>query len=104
MEAQLCTADHERIGHVEAAVAHEDELLALELTQVLTDGEHIGQDLGGMVFVGQAVPYGNTCVLCQLLDDGLTEATVLNAVVKSAQNAGGIGDGFLLADLRTGRI
>ena len=50
---------------------------------------------------GQAIPYGNTGVFCQIFHDGLGKTTVLNTVVHSAQHPGGIGNGLFLAHLRT---
>ena len=57
--------------------------------------------LGGMEFIGQTVEHGHAGVLGQLVHDLLAVAPVLNAVVHPAQHPGGIGDGLLLADLRT---
>ena len=79
--------------------AHVHQLLALQIAQVLTNGEEVGQDLGGVEFIGQAIPNGNTGVSGQVFHDGLGETTVLNAVVHTAQDSGGVGDGFLLAHL-----
>ena len=52
-----------------------------------------------MELVGQAVPDGDAGVLCELLDLGLLEATVLDAVEHAAEDAGGVGDGLLVAHL-----
>ena len=71
---------------------------------MLLDGQEVGQDLGGMELVGQAVPHRHAGILCQFLYDALTVAAVLNAIEHSTQNPCGVGDGFLLADLGTGGI
>ena len=69
------------------------------MAELLPDGEHIGQHLGGMEVVGQAVPHGHAGVLGQILHHALLEAAVLDAVVHAAQDLGGVGQGFLLAHL-----
>ncbi len=56
-----------------------------------------------MEFVGQAVPHGYTRIFGQLLDRGLGEAAVFDAVEHAAQHAGGVFHRFLDADLRAGR-
>ena len=67
---------------------------------MLLDGHQVGQRLGGMEFVGQAVPYRHARILGQVVHDALAEAAVFNAVVHAAQHARGIGDALLFADLR----
>ena len=62
----------------------------------------IGQNLGGMIFIGQPVPDRHTGIGRQLFDDFLPESPVFDAVIHSAQNTGGVLHGFLMADLRTG--
>ena len=99
VHAQLGGDHHQRVGHVVPGVAHEGEVLALDGAEVLLDGEDVGQHLGGVELVGQAVPNGNAGVLGQIVHDGLVKAAVLNAVVDAAQDTGGIRDGFLLAHL-----
>ena len=62
-------------------------------------GEEVGEDLGGVGFVGEAVPHGHVGETGQLFHDVLTEAAVFDAVVHTGEHAGGVGHGFLLADL-----
>lgn len=69
------------------------------MAEVLLDGEHVGNHLGGMELGGQAVPDGHAGVLGEALDLLLLEATVLDAVVHAAQDTGGVLDGLLLAHL-----
>ena len=71
---------------------------------MLLDRQKIGQDLRGMEFVRQSVPDGDARVFCQILDDLLPVAAVFDAVVHAAEDARGVGDGLLFADLRAGRV
>ena len=43
---------------------------AHEAAEVLPDGEEVGEDLGGVELVGQAVPDRHTGVAGQLFHDG----------------------------------
>ena len=104
MHAHLRAADHEGVAHVVAGVAHVDELFALERAEVLLNGQEVREDLRGVEFVRQAVPDGHARIFCQLLDDRLAVAAVLDAVVHPAEDAGGVGDRLLFADLRAGRV
>ena len=104
MHAHLRAADHEGVAHVVAGVAHVDELFALERAEVLLNGQEVREDLRGMEFVRQAVPDGHARVFGQLLNDRLAVAAVLNAVVHPAEDAGGVIDRLLFADLRAGRV
>ena len=65
-------------------------------------GKEIGQNLGGMEFVGEAVPHRNPGVLRQFLHNILPEAAVLDAVKHAAQHPGGVPHAFLDTYLRTG--
>ena len=71
---------------------------------MLPDGEEVGKDLGGVELVGQAVPHRHTGVVRQLFHDLLAVATVLDAVKHPSQHPGGIGDGFLFANLAAGGV
>ena len=68
------------------------------------DGQEVGKDLGGMELVGQAVPDRNTGVMGQVFHDLLPIAAVLDAVKHPAQHPGGVGNGFLFADLTARRV
>ena len=74
------------------------------MAKVLPDGEEVGQDLGGMELVGQAVPHRHTGVVGKVFHDLLAIAAVLDAVEHAAQHTGSVGDGLLLADLAAGRV
>ena len=99
VQAHLGTAHHQAVAHVVAGVAEVDEVDALQLAEVLPDGEEVGQNLGGVELVGQAVPHGHPGVVGQVFHDLLAVAAVLDAVKHAAQHPGGVGDGLLLADL-----
>ena len=66
---------------------------------MLLHGQEIRQQLGRMKLVGQAVPYRNTGIFGKGFDHFLTMAAVLNTVIHPAQHAGGIFNGFFMADL-----
>ena len=57
-----------------------------------------------MPVVGQTVPHRNTGQSSKLVNVCLLGATELNAVVEAAENASGVGDGFLVAHLGAGGI
>ncbi len=101
---QLGAHHHQGVGHVVAGIAEEGELATAHIAELLFDGEDVGQHLGGMEGVGQAVPHGHAGVTSQVLHHGLLEATVLNAVVHTAQHLGGVRQGLLLAHLRGGGV
>ena len=57
-----------------------------------------------MKFIGQSIPYRNTCILCQLLYDLLPISAVLNTVKHPAEYSCRIFDALLLTDLGARRI
>ena len=99
MEAHLGAAHHQAVAHVVAGVAEIDEVDALQFAEMLPDGEEVGEDLGGVELVGQAVPDRHPRIAGEVFYDLLAVATVLDAVEHPAQHAGGVGDGLLFADL-----
>lgn len=68
------------------------------------DRQKIGQNLRRMELVRQSVPNRDARVFRQILHDLLPKAAIFNAVEHPAEDAGRVGDGFLLADLRAGGI
>ena len=102
MHTHLGSAHHQAVAHVVAGVAQIHQLHAAQLAEVLLNGQEVGQDLGGVELVGEAVEHGHTGVLSQLLHQILTKAAVLDAVIHPAQDAGGVSDGLLHADLAAG--
>ena len=100
VQSQLGADDHERVCNVVARVAEESQLAALEVAELLTRGQDVREHLRGMEIVGQAVPDRDAGVLRQILDRGLLEAAVFDAVVHPSEHLGGVGDRLLLAHLR----
>ena len=96
MEAHLSATHHQAVAHVVAGVAEIDEADALQFAEMLPDGEEVGEDLGGVELVGQAVPDRHPRIAGEVLYDLLAVAAVLDAVEHPAQHAGGVGDGLLL--------
>ena len=104
VQTHLGTAHHQAVAHVVAGIAEVDEMDALQAAEVLPDGQEVGKDLGGVELVGQAVPDRNTGVMGQVFHDLLPIAAVLDAVKHPAQHPGGVGNGFLFADLAARRV
>jgi hypothetical protein len=69
------------------------------LVAVLAHREDVGQDLGGVELVGQAVPHRDAGVPGEGLDGLLPIAPVLDAVEGPPEHAGGVLHGLLVADL-----
>ena len=80
VHAHLRAADHEGVAHVEARIAHVDELFALQLAKMFLDRQEIGQNLRRMELVCQAVPDRDARVFRQILHDLLPKAAIFNAV------------------------
>ena len=66
---------------------------------MLLHGQEVGEDLGGMELVGEAVPDGDAGIGGQFFDPFLAVAAVFDAVEHAAEHAGGVLDGLLHADL-----
>ena len=101
VHTHFCTGDHQRIAHVESCIAHIYQLSALQITEMLADGQKVCQHLCRMILVCQSVPYRHACVFCQLLYDFLAKSAVFNSLVHSSQDTSSILNAFFLADLRT---
>ena len=71
---------------------------------MLLQGHHVGQNLGGVVPVGEAVPHGDAGPFGQVLHNLLGVAPVLDAVEEAAQDLGGVLQGLLLAHLGAARV
>ncbi|MNN07476.1 hypothetical protein D3C81_1203020 [compost metagenome] len=105
VHAELGADQQQRVAHVVAGIAQVGVADVVQrLVAVLTHGQHVGDHLGGVVFVGQAVEHRNTGELGQFFDDFLLEATVLDGVVHAPEHAGGVLHAFLVADLRGVRV
>ena len=93
------------IAHVVARVADIGVGGLLQgFAAVFAHGKEVGQDLGGVEFVGQAVEYRHAGVTRQFFHDFLSVAPVFDAVEHSAQHAGGVFDAFFVADLAAARF
>ncbi|MCY1433153.1 hypothetical protein D9M71_491740 [compost metagenome] len=105
VHAELGADQQQRVAHVVAGVAQVGVAdLVQRLVAVLTHGQHVGEHLGRVVFVGQAVEHRYAGELGQFFDDFLLEATVLDGVVHAPEHAGGVLHAFLVADLRGVRV
>ena len=93
-------------AHVEAAVAHEAvaDLVERLAVGVLGHGEEVGEHLGGVPLVGQAVVDRHVGVLGQLLHGRLRLAAELDRVEHPRQHPGGVGGRLLVPDLRGRRV
>jgi len=67
---------------------------------MLNHRQQIGEDLGGVKLIGQAVPHRHAGVAGKFFNRGLSKAAVLDPVVHAAQHASGILHRLLGADLR----
>ena len=101
VHAHLRPADQQRVAHVVAGVS---EVAVRDVPQRLVaelgHRQEVGEDLGGMELVGQAVPDRDPGELRQVLDDLLAEPAVLDAVVDAAEDARRVLHRLLVADLR----
>ncbi len=105
VHAHFGRAHHPGVAHVVPHVAGEDHLhLVQGLGTVLFQGHHVGENLGGVVPVGEAVPHGDAGPLCQVFHYLLGIAPVLDAVEEAAQHLGGVLQGFFLAHLGAARV
>ena len=77
------------VGHV-VAVAHIGELEALKLLAVFRDGEEVGQDLAGMVGIGQRVDDRHIGAGSDLFDLGLGKRAQHDAVVEVLKHLYGV--------------
>ena len=99
VQAHLGAANHQGVAHVVAGIAHVSEFQPGQLAKVLFNRQKVSQNLGGVELIGQAIPYRYGGILGQLVHNLLAIAAVLNAVKHAAQHLGGVGNGFLFADL-----
>ena len=99
MKAQLGARDHEGIPHIVARIPHISEFFPGQTSQMLTYRQEIGQKLGRMVLICQAVSDRDAGIAGELLNPGLLKTAVLDAVEHSSQHARRIADALLLSDL-----
>ena len=104
MKSELRACDHEGVAHVVAGVSHIGEFPSLQFSEMLPDGQHVGQHLRRMIFIGQTVPHRNACIGAERLYDLLAETAVFDSVIDASQHAGSIRDALFLADLGSAGI
>ncbi len=91
MHPELSAPDHKGVRHVIPSVAAVHQPYALELLpEVLLNRQKVGENLRGVVNIGEAVPYGNSRLLRQFFNQRLFETAVLNAVEHSPENSSGV--------------
>ena len=101
---ELRAADQERVAHVVAGVAEVAVRdLGQRLVRELEHRQDVGEDLGRVELVGQAVPDRHAGELGELVDDLLAVAAVLDRVVDPAEHAGRVLHRLLVADLGPAR-
>ena len=104
--ARLGATHHQRIGNVVAAVADVCDGAVLKRPERLFNGEKVGENLRGVVVVGQAVPDRDAGVFGEVLARLLRKTAKEDAVVDAAEDARRVLDRFLLAemDVRAGEV
>ena len=101
MHAQLGADIHQAVSDIVAGIAAEDQLaVGNGLIYMLFHGHDVGQGLGGMIHVGEAVEHGHAGVFGQVFHHLLLVAPVFDAVEQAAQHLGAVGQRFLFAHLR----
>ncbi|MNO80738.1 hypothetical protein D3C76_719530 [compost metagenome] len=105
VHTQLGADQQQGVTHVVAGVPQVAVAdLVDRLVGMLTHGQHVGDHLGWVVFIGQAVEHWYAGELGQFFDDFLLEATVFDGIVHAPQYPGGVLHAFLVADLRGVRV
>ena len=105
VHAHQGAGDEQGVGHVVAGVAQVGQGdLVQGAAGVLDHGQLVGEHLGGVPLVGQAVPHRHARQVGQGLDVLLLLAAELDAVVEAAQHPGGVGHRFLVAQLGAGGV
>ena len=104
MHAHLGTRHHKRIAHIIAGVTHIRQPDALQMPEMLSDGQQIRQHLRRMKLIRQTVPHRHTGIFRQFLHDLLPETAVLDPLKHASQHPRGIRYTLLLADLRSRRV
>ena len=99
MHAHFGTCHHQRIAGIITRIPHIAKVNALEISEMLPNGQQICEHLGRMELIGQAVPYRDFGVFCQCFHDFLTKSAILDAIVHGSQHSCCICYTFFLADL-----
>ena len=101
MHSKLGACYHQGVAHVVAGIPHVYQLNALQVSEMLTDSQHISKHLSRMILICQTVPNRNTCVFGKLFYDVLAKSTVLDTIIHSSKNSCSICNALFLADLGT---
>ena len=88
----------QKAAHALVAVSDVDDLLALDGTEDLLDGERVGDDLARVVVVGQSIDHGHGRVLRQLEHVRVREEARHDDVVHRGEHAGDVLGRLVLAD------
>lgn len=86
-------------ANVAIGVADEGDLEVSQIDAGLTDGEEVGEDLAGMLLVGEGVDGGNLAVFREINDIALGKGTDDGAVDHAAEDASGVLDRFAATEL-----
>ena len=100
VHAQFGAHHQQRIAHIVAGVAHIGVGKLMQgLGAMFAHGEHIGQHLRGVEFIGEAVEHRHAGIGRQFFHHRLTVAAVFDAVIHAPQHAGGVFHAFFVANL-----
>ena len=86
-------------GNVAIAIAQKDDALALPGTESFLNGQQVGEDLAGVLVVGEGVDGGDAGVVGKIDHVLLGEGADDSAVNHAAEDAGGVLDGLTAAEL-----
>jgi hypothetical protein len=102
IHAHLHPAHQQRAAHVETRIAQVAKRQRMQrAVGELFHGHQVGQHLGRVRLVGQAVPHRNLRMGGQLLHHALVKAPVLDAIEHASQHPRGVLERLLVAHLRT---
>ena len=102
-EAEFCGGPNPGAGDIARAVADEGNDFSGDRSALFLEGEDVGEDLAGMLVVGQGVDGRDAGELGEFLDIGLREGANDRAVDHAAEDARGVFDWFATAELNVVR-
>ena len=85
-------------------VSEVHELASAEVSELLLDGDHVGQCLTGVLEVVETADDGDGCPLSELVHHLVVEGTVHDTVGEAAEDPGGVLDGLAVAHLHLGDV
>ena len=104
MKTHLGAGHHQGIAHIIACISHIGELQPFQAAELFLHGEQVSQHLGRMKLICQPVPYRNTGILRQFLNQFLAEAAVFYTVIHPAEDARSVRYALFLAHLRAAGV